>query len=182
MFDGHGPYGHDVSDYIAKHLPIIVLEKIYSNKEINMVQILKESFIKCHESIEEHMDATDEFDCTLSGSTCTLAVIDTSSLKLWVAHAGDSRAIVSLKESGKYKAKELTLDHKPNLPDEQKRIESMGGEVRKSEGDIPHRVYVKKKRFPGLAMSRALGDLIAHSVGVSCEPDVAELDIQSSWN
>jgi len=27
-----------------------------------------------------------------------------------------------------------------------------------------------------LAMSRALGDLIAHSVGVSCDPDVAEFE------
>lgn len=140
MLDGHGPYGHDISDYIARHLPVLVLEKIYSSTNVNMDTILRESFNTVHQHVEEHMDNTDEFDCTLSGSTCTLAVIDTEAKKLWVAHVGDSRAIVSLKESGKYKAKELTLDHKPNLPEEQKRIESMGGEVRKSEGDIPHRV------------------------------------------
>eukprot|EP00341_Mesodinium_pulex_P009212 CAMPEP_0116909832 /NCGR_PEP_ID=MMETSP0467-20121206/14516_1 /TAXON_ID=283647 /ORGANISM="Mesodinium pulex, Strain SPMC105" /LENGTH=66 /DNA_ID=CAMNT_0004585277 /DNA_START=637 /DNA_END=837 /DNA_ORIENTATION=- len=65
---------------------------------------------------------------------------------------------------------------------EKKRIMQSGGEVRKLEGDIPHRVFVKGRAFPGLAMSRALGDLIANSVGVSCEPDVAEFEINTTWD
>jgi len=31
-------------------------------------------------------------------------------------------------------------------------------------------------------MSRAMGDLIANSVGVSCEPEVTEFDIPSTWD
>jgi len=76
----------------------------------------------------------------------------------------------------------VTIDHKPTLPLEKKRILQMGGEVRKLQGDIPHRVFVKGRAFPGLAMSRAMGDLIANSVGVSCEPDIAELEIDPSWD
>ena len=102
-----------------------------------MIKILKESFNQIHEQTEEHADSSGEFDCALSGSTCTFAVIDTDSRKLWVAHVGDSRSIICLKESGKYKAKEITLDHKANLPGELSRIEAKGGEVRKIEGDIP---------------------------------------------
>jgi len=47
-----------------------------------MDTILRESFNTVHLNIEEHMDKTDEFDCTLSGSTCTVAVIDTDANKL----------------------------------------------------------------------------------------------------
>ena len=34
----------------------------------------------------------------------------------------------------------------------------------------PARVYLKFEEYPGLAMSRSIGDMIAHSVGVSSEP------------
>jgi serine/threonine protein phosphatase PrpC len=36
----------------------------------------------------------------------------------------------------------------------------------------PARVYVKNDDYPGLAMSRSIGDLVAHSVGVSSEPEL----------
>lgn len=129
-----------------------------------------------------YCNKTEEFDVALSGTTCTIAVIDVTQNKLWIAHVGDSRGIICLCDSGKHKAKELTVDHKPTLPQEKKRIDSRGGEVKKLEGDIPYRVFVRGKAFPGLAMSRALGDLIASSVGVSCEPEVAEFEIAATWD
>ena len=36
----------------------------------------------------------------------------------------------------------------------------------------PARVYLKNADYPGLAMSRSIGDLVAHSVGVSAEPEI----------
>lgn len=36
--------------------------------------------------------------------------------------------------------------------------------------NIPQRVWVKGKDQPGLAMSRAIGDQMAASVGVICDP------------
>jgi len=111
-----------------------------------------------------------------------MAVIDNLKKKVWVGHVGDSKSIICLQETGKHKAKEVTIDHKPTLPMEKKRILSMGGEVRLLEGDVPHRVFVKGRAFPGLAMSRACGDLIANSVGVSCEPDIAEFEVNSTWD
>ena len=41
----------------------------------------------------------------------------------------------------------------------------------------PYRVWLQCAWVPGLAMSRALGDTLAHRVGVSSVPDVTELDL-----
>lgn len=42
----------------------------------------------------------------------------------------------------------------------------------------PARVWLADQDIPGLAMSRSLGDLVAASVGVSCEPEILELTLQ----
>jgi len=69
-------------------------------------------------------------------------------------------------------ARQLTRDHKPDLPDERHRIECSGGRVI-FDGYSNHRVYAKGSRYPGLNMSRCLGDLFGHSdAGCSCEPEV----------
>lgn len=44
----------------------------------------------------------------------------------------------------------------------------------------PHRVWLAKEDIPGLAMSRSIGDALAHSVGVSDIPDVQEHEIHST--
>lgn len=36
----------------------------------------------------------------------------------------------------------------------------------------PKRVWLKNKQVPGLAMTRSIGDLVAGSVGVTCEPEI----------
>ena len=69
-------------------------------------------------------------------------------------------------------AVELSKDHKPNLPEEKLRIEASGGMVDSYHGPSgqqlgPHRVWVKGMPYPGLAMSRSIGDQVAASVGVS---------------
>ena len=36
----------------------------------------------------------------------------------------------------------------------------------------PYRVWLKNENFPGLAMSRSIGDFVAGSVGCICEPGI----------
>jgi protein phosphatase 1G len=58
------------------------------------------------------------------------------------ANAGDSRSVLSRKN----KAKELSIDHKPDTPSEKRRIERANG-------------FVEESRVNGmLALSRAIGD------------------------
>lgn len=146
---------------------------------------LRKAFIDTHNYLLQHCDDTGEFDCALSGTTATVCVFDTQTSKLYTAYVGDSRAILGKisKKSKKIRVTDLSIDHKTNLPNEKKRIYASGGEVRKLEGDVPHRVFVKGRAFPGLAMSRALGDSIAQCVGVSCEPDVSchKLDLNDEF-
>lgn len=62
--------------------------------------------------------------------------------EIYCANAGDSRTVLCKKN----KAKDLSEDHKPELPSERNRIEKANG-------------YVEDKRVNGmLALSRALGD------------------------
>ena len=75
--------------------------------------------------------------------------------------------------------KPLSIDHKCELEEEANRIKEMGGVIDTfydEEGDHepigPQRVWVKGENYPGLAMSRSLGDAVAHSVGVSSIPEV----------
>ena len=68
----------------------------------------------------------------------------------------------------------LSNDHKPDLPEERRRIEQSGGRVDRIYGLGPFRVWLKNENYPGLAMSRSIGDGIAHSVGVSDIPEIKE--------
>jgi serine/threonine protein phosphatase PrpC len=51
--------------------------------------------------------------------------------------------------------------------------------VRKDPNDVFHRVYYRGKKYPGLNMSRSIGDLLATTVGVSNEPDVTKIELNS---
>jgi serine/threonine protein phosphatase PrpC len=79
------------------------------------------------------------------------------------------------KKAGAIQVLQLTVDHKPELVEEKKRIVSSGGRV-----DMVHgcgRVYLATEDVPGLAMSRSLGDYVAHDAGVSSTPDIYDYDL-----
>lgn len=176
VFDGHGPNGHDVSSFVQTLLPFLIIsDNLF---ESDPVRVLKRSFKKAHHLLEALTEATENpVDCTLSGTTATIVLHRGD--KLYVAHVGDSHGVLASKAAGtaQVKAVSLTTDHKPTRTDERARIEAAGGEIRRLEGDIPYRVFVKHRLYPGLAMSRALGDTVGASVGVIPDPDIHVVDV-----
>ena len=60
------------------------------------------------------------------------------------------------------------------------RIEQNGGRVSQAYGMGPFRVWLKNENYPGLAMSRSIGDKIAHSVGVSDIPEIIEFNFDDN--
>merc|ERR1712113_257687 len=72
---------------------------------------------------------------------------------------------------------QMTRDHKPDLKDERARIEKAGGRV-VFDGYANHRIYAKNGRYPGLNMSRCLGDLMGHAdAGCSAEPEISTREL-----
>ncbi|KAL6761134.1 hypothetical protein V8C86DRAFT_2544057 [Haematococcus lacustris] len=92
------------------------------------------------------------------GATAVVAVVGKT--HIWVAHCGDSRAVIQ--RNGEAEA--LTRDHKPDREDEAARIKAAGGRIVYNSGS--HRVMGM------LAMSRAIGDHYLRPY-VIAEPEVA---------
>jgi serine/threonine protein phosphatase PrpC len=186
VFDGHGRKGHDVSNFVKDMLPKVLLSDAHVLDDPSVS--LSEAFEVTQRLIEQ-ATSMEKLDANRSGSTASMILYDYKKRMLYTAHVGDSRCVLAKQvESANgttngagdkkvYVAVDLTEDHKPNLPAEKARIERLGGQVR-FDGGFNYRVYAKGKRYPGLNMSRAMGDLLGfHDAGISACPDVAERPI-----
>jgi len=125
-------------------------------------------------------DRMKKLSAQLSGTTCTVCVHDLVENKLTVAHVADSTCCLSsFKDDSKTSLTgvALTRDHKPDIPEEKARIEKNGGRVI-FDGYSNHRIYAKNGRYPGLNMSRCLGDLLGHAdAGCQSRCDTCSRDI-----
>lgn len=196
VLDGHGLHGHFVSkffkDYFIKNMynytgilrqtkGIITAEDIYNELKNNSFSYIIELFNKA----DLELTKQNTFDYNISGTTCNL--IFQFNKHLICFSVGDSRCIIVYDkgDSSNKGILPLSTDHKPNLPGEIERIQLSGGEV-ETMRDIygnnlgPARVYKRGCDFPGLAMSRSLGDFQAKEVGVISSPQVIEYDINAS--
>ena len=199
VLDGHGLNGHFASQFVRRYIlsriknhPFIkgldTPKEIYKKLTENGYQIIANIFIDADAQIRK-----EKFNCEMSGTTCVIVI--QLEEHLICANTGDSRAILVYDETNrKNKLKHtkiylLSYDCKPDLPNEKKRIEECGGSVQQIIDDEtdqpcgPFRVWIKGEEYPGLAMSRSIGDLDAKTVGVIPNPQIVEytLDFQSRY-
>ena len=73
-------------------------------------------------------------------------------------------------------AKDLSVDCKPDLPEEKERIVRAGGVVSPASMGRPSRVWANGRI--GLAMSRSLGDGECKRFGVIAEPRIEEFEVK----
>ena len=180
VLDGHGVNGHLVSRFVTKYFTSFFKnnKKMNSNKNEDEVfyrlkkndsDILKRAFRHAERDIEKNSD----IDANFSGTTCVM-VLQVGE-KILCANVGDSRAIM-VKENNVIIP--LSIDQKPDDPEERKRIEENGGEISQYEEDGeksgPFRVWKKGEVYPGIAMSRSIGDFIATTLGVVPVPKFIE--------
>lgn len=179
IYDGHGENGHLVSNYISSNLPGIIKTKSSNTLDKVSAQAIHDSY----QELFEQLYAGD-IDIGYSGSTAVTCLIKSS--KLLTANSGDSRAIVAyLDKFGKISHQSLSKDHKPDCKFEAERILQSGGRIepcRQADGQSlgPSRVWLAQDDVPGLAMSRAIGDLVACSVGVTWQPEISEYSISEA--
>jgi serine/threonine protein phosphatase PrpC len=171
--DGHGIQGHLISEFVSTNLPNYLNE--ITDKSI------KKAYLNIQNLLQNE---NNKIDSSLSGTTCTSIIV--SQNNVICANVGDSRAILSRYENGVYNSINLSRDHKPTESDEMKRILSKGGRIKQffdvkiNEYIGPERIWLNNSEIPGLAMSRSIGDTIAHSVGVISEPEIIKIDFVGS--
>jgi len=184
VYDGHGQKGHDVSQFVKDVVPkLIVRDERF--KSANMGPMLMDVFKKT-QSLVMTADRMKKLSAQMSGTTASVCIHDVTKKegqefgKITVAHVADSTVVLGKRgEDAKTTAVQLTRDHKPNLKDERARIEKAGGRV-VFDGYANHRVYAKNARYPGLNMSRCMGDLMGHAdCGCSCEPEIKDLCLEA---
>jgi len=179
VFDGHGEEGKTVSNHFQKRIPKFLATCSSFAQPETTGQAIREAL----EQVEKEIVDDVHVDTTLSGSTGVVTVV--RGQKLYVANVGDSRAIFGVRDpsstSKAFVARDITIDHKPDHPEERKRIQEVGGRVfsvKFDDGiDGPARVWLSYADLPGLAMSRSLGDTIAKEAGVVSKADLFEVDL-----
>ena len=172
VLDGHGVNGHLVSRFVTKYFTSFFKnnkkmnsnnneDEVYYRLKKNDSDIIKRAFRHAERDLEKNSD----IDANFSGTTCVMVM--QIGEKILCANVGDSRAIM-VKENNKII--QLSIDQKPDDPEEKKRIEENGGEISQFEEDGeksgPFRVWKKGEVYPGIAMSRSIGDFIATTLGV----------------
>ena len=185
VMDGHGVNGHLVSRFTTKYFTSFFKknkkmnnsssseDEIFYRLKKNDYDILKRVF----RHAERDLGKGEEIDAKFSGTTCNM--VFQVGERIICANVGDSRAIMVKGD----KVIPLSFDQKPNDPEESKRIKENGGEISQYEEDGeksgPFRVWQKGEVYPGIAMSRSIGDFIASKLGVIPEPKFVEEKIDS---
>ena len=192
VLDGHGVNGHHASQFVKKYIinriknhPLLKnLENpkdIYRHLKANGYQIISNIYIDADNEIKK-----EKFNVDNSGTTCVIVF----QLEEYIicANAGDSRAILIFDEKNNEnlnytKVFQLSYDCKPENPSERQRINNSGGSVEQVEDEFgtregPYRVWIKGQDYPGLAVSRSIGDSDAKKIGVIPNPQIVEYTIK----
>lgn len=173
VFDGHGEFGHLVAARCRQLFPEVIRRNNYDMKRAFLQ--MQNDLISC------------DIDSRCSGATCVLAMISNGVAS--ISNCGDSRCVLGRRGAGGgYTVLQLSNDHKPDMPEERKRVLSCGGHLGCRQAMVnqggrglvsvpvgPCRVWYQYRGDTlGLAMSRSLGDGIVHKCGVSAEPETID--------
>ncbi|KAG7348553.1 protein phosphatase 2C [Nitzschia inconspicua] len=186
LFDGHGPYGHCVSQYVSLEVAKRIRKEWDAETEQSQPtdsEIVKDTIKDIFLSINQSMPR-------LYGSGSTGIGIWRRGNSLYLSNVGDSVAFVaSFAKNPESSAEPLvdivyaTRPHKPDMPEERSRIEAVGGTVE----DPPFKGATARLLIPmpdgiqvfGLAMSRSLGDHDGAKYGLIADPTTDVLDLST---
>ena len=207
VFDGHGKNGHLISTLVSKFLTEYLTKKenysmknnddsdsdsdssisskeIIINNELLSNLFSKEDFIRKIIS-ELDLKANEcNFDLQFSGTTCLLLFIIND--KLICSNIGDSICVLfNCSDEDRWTNEMISILHKPDIPSEKERILSCGGVIHPYYDEFgiyegPNRVYEKGKTYPGLSLTRSIGDLEGEKIGIISEPDIVVKKIDST--
>lgn len=176
VFDGHG--GAEVAQFCGNHIAVMIKENpFYEAKQYG--KALVDVFMKLDEMLDSEQGEKQLRQITIENGMqpfsegkvadsvgCTANVALIVGNRLIVANAGDSRSAMS--RNGK--VIQLSKDHKPEDPDEEKRIIRAGAKVEK--GRINN--HLNLSRCLGDLHYKRNPDLPKRQQAVSAQPDIKE--------
>ncbi|KAI9187720.1 hypothetical protein H9P43_002111 [Blastocladiella emersonii ATCC 22665] len=190
VMDGHGSDGgkasRSVRDALAREAPVhfaaAVAEHVPEDGDAEDVAAVERAIRQALAAtvLAVHGDLTTDagVDCYLSGTTLVLAALTARSVH--VANLGDSRAVLGrVRPDGSVEAKPLSNDHTCSNKEELDRVLKKGARVERSatEGagdDGPLRLFKGSMPYPGLVVTRALGDTASTAIGVLSTPELTD--------
>lgn len=176
VFDGHGQWGHLVSLRTVQTVPYFLIRS--KHFETSIEKALVEAFEKAHDDCVA-IALQQDWNIMASGSTAVAALWKGN--KLWTANSGDSRCVVSsIPEAA---ITHETVDHKPDDEKEKARVVAAGGRVKSEtydDGLTLHRIFIGEQNYPGLSMTRSLGDVCVKDHGVIPTPDICSIELDLS--
>ncbi len=161
----------------------LIIEKNNEKIKDTYETLSKNNFMKIYESFNEiikklHERYDSNKNCDDSGSSLNLLIIfNTKRInKIISINIGNTKSILITEDK---KIKELNICHTPCVKEERIRIEQNGGIIDRIDWLKvgPLRVWFKDKKYPGLTITRSLGDFEAIPLGIIHEPDIKEFDI-----
>lgn len=196
VFDG--TVGDDASEFISKNITKYLCETdeirdvengIFSHETIDSTSIdmastkirsaLRKAFINSDQAL---ISMCTEKKLHYASSTGVVVFLRQNLLS--VAHVGDSKACIAKVQGNEIQPEWLTVDHKPNMPQELKRIEQCGGSLAWLHGNKP---YIRGGDFfrrqalgehpKQLNYSRAFGGKDLKMFGLSAEPDISHFEL-----
>ncbi|KAH8413252.1 hypothetical protein KR009_009196 [Drosophila setifemur] len=160
VFDGHS--GSLSASYVTSQLPQLLADQLKSNPE--PFDSSPDFYRGAFESAFLRADERFTQKRITSGTTCVCALITNN--QLYIAWVGDSKALLV----GKRTQLQLVKPHKPEHPDERKRIEAAGGTVLHAQGQW---------RVNGiLNVARSIGDYSLEAV--IAEPDFVDVQLSDA--
>ncbi|XP_042518127.1 probable protein phosphatase 2C 35 isoform X2 [Macadamia integrifolia] len=187
VFDGHGQFGTQCSNFVKDRLIEILSED--PALLVDPVKAYNSAVLATNSELH-----SSEIDDSMSGTTAITVLVcgDT----LYVANVGDSRAVIAFKSGNRVVAEDLSRDQTPFRKDEYERVKLCGARVltvdqvegykdpdiqswgdEESAGNDPPRLWVQNGMYPGTAFSRSVGDSTAEKIGVIAVPEVTVVQL-----
>lgn len=191
VFDGHGEFGSQCSQFAKKQL----CENMLRNPQFrnDAIHAYHDAFLTTNAELH-HLTGVDD---TMSGTTAITVLV--RGRMLYVANVGDSRAVIAERRGGNLVAVDLSTDQTPFRKDECERVKECGARILTldqleglkdptiecwggeddDDGDPP-RLWVQDGMFPGTAFTRSIGDAAAEDIGVFAVPEILAMELTSN--
>ncbi len=173
--------------------------KFWSDDDQQVLRAIREGFLETQRAMWKDLPNWRKTASGLpstAGTTASICFIKRG--KLFIGHVGDSGIVLGERDPNhmtRWRAKRLTVDHKPEAEPELSRIQEAGGKVVSKSG-VPRVVWYRPSsghtgpvrrsthidEVPFLAVARALGDLWSYNAKddiyvVSPDPDLHVYDL-----